>query len=113
MILRYSARVNGLTGICLGLLDVLGGLDNLKICVAYSINGNRTEDLPCDLTSCSGLEPIYEDLPGWQEDISNARSVTELPTACLNYIQRVEQLAGVPVVSLSVGPSREQTIMLK
>src|SRR5207244_9340929 len=77
----FRSRVNGLTGLCLGMLDVLGGLDTLRICTSYRIDGKSTRDLPCDLTHCTKLEPVYEDLPGWREDISDARSRSEEHTS--------------------------------
>lgn len=112
VILRYAARINGLTGICLGLLDVLGGLETLSICTAYRIGDTVTSDLPCDLTNLLDLKPVYEDMPGWSEDITQAKTVQDLPGNCRAYVRRVQDLVGVPVVSLSVGPSREQTIVL-
>jgi adenylosuccinate synthase len=112
VILRYSVHVNGLTCLSLGLLDVLGGLDTVKIGVKYRLDGAETEDLPCDLTNRNDLEAVYEELPGWQEDITGARRIEDLPANCRRYVDRVEELAGVPVGSLSVGPAREQTIIV-
>jgi len=110
VILRYSAHVNGLSSLSLGHLDVLGGLDTVRIGVGYRIAGEVTSSLPCDLPHRTDLEPVYEELPGWEEDISSARSLDELPSACRAYIRRVEELVGIPVASVSVGPSRDQTI---
>jgi adenylosuccinate synthase len=112
VILRYAARVNGLTCLSLGLLDVLGGLDTVKIGVRYRLNGTETEDLPCDLTNRVDVEAVYEELPGWKEDITGARKLEDLPVNCRRYVERVEQLTGVPVGSISVGPGRDQTIIL-
>jgi adenylosuccinate synthase len=112
VILRYSARVNGLTGLCLGLLDVLTGLSTLKIAVAYQLGGEVLTELPVDLGSRDDLVPIYEELPGWDEDISSAQSLNDLPANARAYIRRVEELVGVPVVSVSVGPHRHQTILV-
>ncbi len=111
VILRYSARVNGLTYLCLGLLDVLSGLDTLKVGVGYRIGEEVTQELPVDLTSRTDVEPVYEELPGWHEEISGARSMDELPANCLAYIRRVEELVGIPIASVSVGPARDQTIL--
>ncbi|MGC8667183.1 MAG: adenylosuccinate synthase [Chthonomonadales bacterium] len=111
VILRYAARVNGLTGLCLGLLDVLTGLDTLRIAVAYRVGGRVLTDLPTDLGNRTDLTPVYEELPGWSEDISGARRLDELPPNARAYIRRVEELVEVPVVSVSVGPHREQTIV--
>ncbi len=112
VILRYAVRVNGLSGICLGLLDVLGGLDKLNIGVGYRIDGETITDLPSDLPNRTELEPVYEELPGWQEDISSAKRIEDLPNNCRRYVRRVEELVGVPIVSISVGPGRDQTIVL-
>ncbi len=112
VILRFSVRVNGLNGICLGLLDVLGGLETIKIGVGYKMGGETVTELPVDLPNRTEIEPVYEELPGWKEDISDAKSLDDLPKNCLAYVKRVEELAGVPVVSVSVGPEREQTIVL-
>jgi adenylosuccinate synthase len=112
VILRYSAHVNGLTCLSLGLLDVLGGLPTLKIGVGYRLGDAVTRSLPADLHNRTDLKPVYEELAGWQEDITGARSAEELPANCRHYIRRVEELVGVPVASLSVGPGREQTIII-
>ena len=112
VILRYAARVNGLTCVSLGLLDVLGGLETLKIGVGYKLGDSTVTELPVDLPNQTDLEPIYEELPGWQEDITGARSLEDLPENCRAYIKRVEELSGVPVASVSVGPGRDQTIAI-
>ena len=112
VVLRFSSRVNGLTCLSLGHLDVLAGLDTLKICVAYRINGKLTADLPYNLVSLTELEPVYEELPGWEGELSDITSVDKLPINCRNYIRRVEELVEVPVACLSVGPSRNETIIV-
>ena len=112
VVLRYAARVNGLTCISLGLLDVLSGLETLKIGVGYKLGNETVTELPVDLPNRTELEPVYEELPGWQEDISGARSLDDLPANGLAYIRRVESLVGVPIASVSVGPAREQTITI-
>lgn len=112
VILRFSAQVNGLTCLSLGLLDVLGGLETLKICTAYKLNGGIQTHVPTDLCNRTDLEPVYEELPGWQEDISDMKTLEELPANCRAYIRRVEELVGVPVAAISVGPSRAQTIIV-
>jgi adenylosuccinate synthase len=112
VILKFAAQVNGLTCLSLGLLDVLGGLDTIRICTAYRLNGSVTTGVPTDLCNRTDLEPVYEELPGWQEDISGMKSLEELPANCRAYIRRVEELVGVPVAAISVGPSRDQTIIV-
>jgi adenylosuccinate synthase len=112
VILRFAARVNGLTCLSLGLIDVLSGLDPLRVCVAYRIGGKTVTELPYDLLQRTDLEPIYEELPGWEGDITGARTMAELPDNCRRYVRRVEELAGVPVATVSVGPGRDQTIVV-
>ena len=113
MILRYSVQVNGLNCLALGHLDVLAGLDEVKICVGYeTANGARLEDLPSDLPFRSDITAVYETLPGWSEDLSNAKQLEDLPANARAFIRRVEELAGIPIATLSVGPAREQTIIL-
>jgi adenylosuccinate synthase len=112
VVLRYAVQVNGLSCIALGHLDVLAGFDTVKIGVAYELAGERTDRMPCDLPNRTELEPVFEELPGWSEEISGARSLDELPENCRAYIRRVEELVGVPVASVSIGPAREQTIII-
>lgn len=113
VILRYSARVNGLTGLCLGLLDVLTGIERLKVAVAYQVNGQVLTELPIDLGNRTDLTPVYEELPGWHEEIGGAQSMGDLPENARAYVERVEELVGVPIVSVSVGPHRHQTIVVR
>jgi adenylosuccinate synthase len=108
--LRYAARVNGLTEIALTKIDVLSEFDALRICVAYEADGERFEELPRQQRVLYNCEPIYEDLPGWTVDISDVRSFDDLPPAALSYISRVEEIAGVPVSMVSVGPQRSATL---
>ena len=110
VILRYAARVNGLTGLALTKLDVLTGIEPLRICVAYRRRGERLEHFPADGAILAECEPIYEELPGWHEDIGGCRQLEDLPPAARAYVRRIEALAGVPVEVISVGPDREQTI---
>jgi adenylosuccinate synthase len=110
VILRYAARINGLTQFAMTKLDVLTGLDPVRVCVAYEYRGQRLEHFPMDSRVLEECRPIYEDLPGWDEDISAAQRLEELPAAARRYVQRVEELTGVPVTMISVGPAREQLI---
>lgn len=113
VILRHAAEVNGLTGIALTKLDVLTGIDPLCICNGYRYQGETIGDFPASLQALQQCEPVYERLPGWQEDISNIRSKDALPANCRSYIRRVEELVGVPVHLIAVGPRREQTIVVE
>ena len=108
--IRYSARLNGLDGIVITLLDVLGGLPELKICTGYRVGRKRLDVFPDDPQVLAEAEPILETIEPWKENISEARSFEELPRAARDYVERVEELVGAPVMLISVGPDREQTI---
>ena len=108
--LRYATRVNGLTEIALTKIDVLSEFDTLKICVGYEADGTYFEEMPRQQRVLYTCQPVYEELPGWKEDISQARSMDELPAAAREYIERVEKLAGVSVTMVSVGPQRHATL---
>lgn len=113
VILRYAAQVNGLSCLALGHLDVLSGFESVNICVAYrNREGGRVNHLPSDLAFRTDLEPEYETVPGWSEELSALRRWEDLPEATRVFVKRVEELSGVPVASVSVGPAREQTILL-
>jgi adenylosuccinate synthase len=111
--LRYSARVNGLTGLCVGHLDVLAGFETVQICVAYRKNGVRLTEFPAgDVSHLDGCEPEYETLPGWPDAaVDNVTRFGDLPTNARNYVRRVAEIAGVPAVFVSIGPRRDQTLL--
>ncbi|MGQ9848883.1 MAG: adenylosuccinate synthase [Aggregatilineaceae bacterium] len=111
--LRYAARVNGFTELVITKLDVLSGLDELKIAVAYQRDDQQITALPLFTPDYERVCPVYETLPGWREDVSTIRFFDELPQAARQYIRRIEALTGVPVTLVSVGPEREQAIALK
>ncbi|MDT7961544.1 MAG: adenylosuccinate synthase, partial [Armatimonadota bacterium] len=108
--LRYAARVNGFTALAVTLLDVLSGFDTLKVCVAYRLDGRETRDFIADAPTLARCEPVYETLPGWREEISDCRTLDELPPNARAYLQCIEQYVGVPIRLISVGAGREQTI---
>jgi adenylosuccinate synthase len=110
VLLRYSARINGLTELALTKLDILSGLDPIQICSAYRRADQTYSELPFGPSDLSWYEPIYEQLPGWQADIRHARSWEHLPQAARAYILRIEKLSGVPIRLVSVGPEREQVV---
>jgi adenylosuccinate synthase len=93
------------------LLDVLGGLDEIKICTAYEIDGKRTSQFPSHADDLKKAVPVYEMLPGWQEDISTVQTEAELPATARRYLARIGELLGRPVTIVSVGPDRDQTII--
>ncbi len=111
VILRYSAMVNGLTDHAMTLLDVLTGLDTLKVCRAYRCNGTETTQFPGDWEAVRECVPIHDELPGWSEDVSGIRRFEDLPANAKAYISHVEKLTGVPITIISVGPERTQTIV--
>jgi adenylosuccinate synthase len=112
VMLRYSAYVNGYTDLLLTKLDILSGFDELKIAIAYEIDGERHEFPPGTVADIERAEPVYETLPGWHEDITGARSLDDLPDTAVQYIKRVSELCDIPVSKVSVGPEREQLVEL-
>ena len=113
VILRDSVRLNGLSSLSVTKLDVLTGLETLKICVGYEIQGKRFDSRPSSLKRLARCTPIYEEMPGWQEDISHARKLDQLPDRAKAYLKRIEELTEVPFSIISIGPAREQTIILQ
>jgi len=113
VMMRDSIRLNGLSSFSVTKLDVLAGLETLKICVAYDLQGKRIDYKPASLKKLEQCTPIYEEMPGWKEEISSARHIDQLPPEARGYLERVEQITGVPFSIISVGPVREQTIELK
>ena len=108
--LRYAQRINGLTEMAITKLDILSRFDELKICVAYELDGQRLEAFPADLAVLARCRPVYGTLPGWGEDITNARSYHDLPAPAREYVAQMEDLLGIPASLISVGPGRDQTI---
>lgn len=113
MVIKYAVRINGLTGISLTKLDVLSGFDRIKVCTGYSYEGKILETLPAALEVFERCVPVYEELPGWHADITAARTFEDLPENARKYVLRLQELAGCPIVMVSVGPRRDQTITLK
>lgn len=113
VVVNQSRRMSSLTGISLMLLDVLSGIETLKLCTAYMLDDQKIYALPSTVEELERCKPIYEEMPGWKEDISNVSSFEELPINCQNYIRRIEELVHCPITIFSVGPDRKQTIILK
>ena len=111
VIVRYAARTSSLSSIVLNKIDPLGGLDKIKICVAYKKDGEITYDFPPTLEELAKCEPVYEEMDGWSEDISGIREFDKLPENCKKYIERIEELCGVKIATVGVGPDREQNIV--
>ena len=113
VVMRHSRRVSGITNLSLNSIDVLSGLDTVKICLAYDLDGERIDHYPASLEQLKRCKPIYEELPGWSEDITGCRSLDELPENARNYVRRVGELVGVRISTFSVGPDRDQTNILE
>ncbi len=113
VLVRQAVKVNGIRGIALTKLDVLDGLDTLKVCTGYRIDGELIDSLPASTIRQSNVEPVYEDVPGWSESTRGARSWADLPATAVKYIRRIEELIQAPVHLLSTSPEREDTIMVR
>lgn len=111
MAVKRANRLNGIDSLILTKLDVLSGFKSIKIGVAYKLDGKQISDIPVSAKDIERVETVYEEMPGWNEDITAARSLSELPLAAQNFIARVEALVGVPIGGFSVGPDRSQTII--
>ena len=110
VIARYATRVNGLTDFFLTKLDVLTGWEQIPVCVAYEIDGKRVEELPYSQTDFHHAKPVYEMLPGWNEDISKAKTFGDLPKNAQAYVKALEEMSGAPISAIGVGPGRNETI---
>ncbi len=110
---RYGVRVNGFTGLALTKLDTLTGLNPIRICTGYRVGRKRLTELPSDIRQMEQAKPVYEELPGWKEDIRDARTLEDLPRNTLRYVRRLESLMGVPFFLVSVGPQRQQSIVVE
>ncbi|MCJ7832622.1 MAG: adenylosuccinate synthetase, partial [Actinobacteria bacterium] len=110
VVVRYAARVNGLTEVFLTKLDILSGFPALKVCTSYDCEGEIWTAMPTNQTLFHHAKPVYEELKGWDEDISGITEFDELPQAAQDYLRRLEELVGVPIRIASVGPSREQSL---
>ncbi len=113
VVVRHARRVSGLTDLSLNSIDVLTGISTLKICVAYKYNGEVIDEVPANLNILAKCEPVYEELPGWTEDITGVRSLDELPENARKYVERVSELTGIQLSMFSVGPDRNQTNIVR
>jgi adenylosuccinate synthase len=109
--LRHAARINGLSGLAVTKIDVLTGMQEIKVCVAYELGGQRIDTLPYD--DLDQVTPVYESFPGWSEPLGGCRALHELPNNALRYITAIEDLVGCKAWLVSVGADREQTIVVK
>ena len=114
VVVRHSVRLSGITGLCVTKLDVLTGLDSIKFCVGYrTAEGEEIQRVPASLKQLGACTPVYEEMPGWSEDITGCRTWDELPANCRSYLERLAEFVGAPLAIVSVGPGREQTIAIK
>jgi len=113
VMVRYSARINGLTSLALMHLDTLAGLDRVQICVAYEIEGRRVDHFPNNLRVLRQCKPVFEEMDGWKGDLSDARSLDDLPANARRYIDRISELIGIPITMISVGGKRTETIVVE
>jgi adenylosuccinate synthase len=110
---RYAVRINGITDLVITKLDVMSGLEKVPICVGYEVDGHRVDHMPMTQTAFHHAKPVYEELPGWEEDITGARSMTDLPTTARRYIEALEAMSGAPMSVVGVGPGRDETITVR
>ncbi|ASU38407.1 adenylosuccinate synthase [Herbaspirillum sp. meg3] len=112
-LLKRSVQINGVSGMCLTKLDVLDGLESLKLCTGYTLNGKTVDIFPVGAEEAAACQPIYEEMPGWKESTVGVQSLDGLPANARAYIKRIEELVGVPIDMISTGPDREETIVLR
>lgn len=113
VVLRHAVRVNGLTGLVVTKLDILSGLPEIKVCVAYKRRGQTLTEFPGSVDILEECEPVYEKLRGWREPLTSIRKTANLPMTAQRYLKRIERVLGVPIIVVSVGPSRDEQIFLK
>lgn len=112
VIARYAARINGLDYLAITKLDVMTGLDKIMVCTGYTYKGSKIDEFPPTLKVLAQCRPVYKEMPGWSEEISNIRDFEDLPENTKNYIKVISELSGVPIALIGVGPGREQTLLL-
>jgi adenylosuccinate synthase len=113
VLVRNAARLNSLTSLAITKLDVLGGVETLKICTGYEYKGKILKDVPAGIKVLGACKPVYEEMPGWKEDISGIRDLKDLPDTTRNYLNKIAYLTDIPIDIISVGPGRDETIVLK
>jgi adenylosuccinate synthase len=113
VVARYAARINGVTDFVLTKLDVLTGWERIPVCVAYDVEGARHDEMPMTQTDFHHAKPVYEFFDGWDEDISSARSISDLPKQAQEYVTALEEMSGAPISAIGVGPGRDQTVQVR
>ena len=112
VVVRYAARVNGLSGLAVTKLDILDTLESIPVCTHYRLDGEELQDLPDNVVALDCVQPVYELMPGWRKSTSDARRLEDLPFAARRYLSRLQELAGTPVKFVGVGTKREQLIQV-
>ncbi len=112
VVARYAGRINGITDLVLTKLDVLTGLEKVPVCVAYDVDGSRHDEMPVSQSDFHHAIPVYEELPGWSQDISGARTPADLPPNARAYVQAVEDMSGARISTIGVGPGRDETVVV-
>ena len=110
--LKYAAMTNGISRLAITKLDVLSGFDTLKMCVGYKHKGQVLSEFPSHNNVLNNCEPVYEEMDGWKENISTLKEYSKLPIEAQNYLKKIEEVSGVPVYAVSLGPSREKILFL-
>ncbi|MCK5392176.1 MAG: adenylosuccinate synthase [Deltaproteobacteria bacterium] len=110
--LKYAAQINGISWLAITKLDVLSGFEKINICVGYRYNGKELTSFPSNNQVLKEIDPVYEEMEGWKEDISEAKDISELPIQARKYLEKLEEITGVPIYTVSLGPSREKIIFL-
>jgi adenylosuccinate synthase len=113
VVARYAARVNGVTDFVLTKLDVLTGLEQIPVCTAYRVGEKVLTEMPMTQTEFHHAQPVYEMFPGWDEDITGARSLDDLPKNARDYVAALEAMSGAPISVVGVGPDRDETIAVR
>jgi len=113
VVVKTAIRLNGLSGLLITKLDVLTGIPKLKIVTSYNCGPKKIEYMPPELDALEACEPVYEEFHGWEEDIGSVRKFVDLPVNTRRYLQAMEEMAGVPLMVVSVGPARDETIVLE
>ena len=109
---RYSARINGYTSLVLTRLDVLDNFDSIKICTHYELEGEKVTDFPGNISILEKCTPVYEEIPGWSTKTAGLTDISKLPSGARKYVDRVEELIGIPINIISTGPHRKETILV-
>jgi adenylosuccinate synthase len=113
VILYHARRTNSLTDLVVTKLDILSGIEEIPVCIAYDLDGERISHIPADLEMLARCYPIYDNLPGWNQDIMGVRHLADLPRNAQRYVAYIAERTGIPISHVSVGPGREQSIVVK